>query len=123
MPPVLPPLDPIDVSETLEAIERVEAHLLDTALRRLSLVRDGHAVDRPASGVPADVRVCVDRMNAEGVAVYGRLSRDVLSALMRTASHDYCGRSTIPCSTPSCGSCRTPTRTWRRRRDRAWACT
>ncbi len=120
MPPVPPPLDPIDVSDTLEVIERVEAHLLDlldtlspedwdrptivagwrvrhvaahlldTALRRLSLVRDGHAVERPASGAASDVRAFVDRMNAEGVAVYGRLSRDVLRALMHTASHDYC---------------------------------
>ncbi len=120
MPPVPPPVDPIDSPEVLDAIERVEAHLLDlldtltsedwnrptivagwrvrhvaahlldTALRRLSLVRDGHAVDGPASSAPADVRAFVDRVNAEGVAVYGRLSRSVLTALMRTASRDYC---------------------------------
>ena len=120
MPPAPTPVDPIDSSEVLDAIEHVEAqlldlletltsaewdqhtivpgwrvrhvaaHLLDTALRRLSLVRDGHVVERPASGAPADVRVFVDRVNAEGVAVYGRLSRAVLTALMRTASRDLC---------------------------------
>ncbi len=120
MPPLPTPLDPIDNHEVLDAIEHVEAHLidlletltadewdrptivagwrvrhvaahlLDTALRRLSLVRDGHAVDGPASGGAADVRAFVDRVNAEGVAVYGRLSRSVLTALMQTASRDYC---------------------------------
>ena len=117
MPPVPPPLEPIDSRAVLDAIERVEAHLLDTltadewdrptivagwrvrhvaahlldtALRRLSLVRDGHSVDRPGSGAPPDVRAFVDRVNAEGVAVYGRLSRSVLTTLMRTASRHYC---------------------------------
>ena len=120
MPPVPTPVDPIESREVLDAIEHVEAHLLDlletltadewdrstivagwhvrhvaahlldTALRRLSLVRDGHAVDRPASGAPADVRAFLDRVNAQGVTVYGRLSRSVVTALMRTASRDYC---------------------------------
>lgn len=120
MPPVPTPVDPIDSREVLDAIEQVEAHLLDlldtltadewdrptivagwrvrhvaahlldTALRRLSLVRDSLVVERPASGAPADVRAFVDRVNAEGVAVYGRLSRPVITALMRSASRDYC---------------------------------
>lgn len=120
MPPEPPPLDPIDSDQVLDAIEHVEAHLLDlletltpddgerptvvagwrvrhvaahlldTALRRLSLVRDGHVVERPTSGAAADVRAFVDRLNAEAVAVYGRLSRGVVTALMRIASRDYC---------------------------------
>ena len=71
-------------------VRHVAAHLLDTALRRLSLVRDGHVVEGPVSGAPAEVRAFVDRVNAEGVAVYGRLSRSVITSLMRSASRDYC---------------------------------
>jgi len=69
-------------------VRHVAGHLLDTALRRLSIVRDGFAADGPASGAPEDVRAFVDRVNAEGVAVYGRLSPPVLTALMRVAVAD-----------------------------------
>jgi uncharacterized protein (TIGR03083 family) len=71
-------------------VKDVAAHLLDTSLRKLAVVRDGYAVDRPRSGSPEDVRAFVDRVNAEGVAVYGRLSPAVVHALMRQASHEYC---------------------------------
>jgi uncharacterized protein (TIGR03083 family) len=71
-------------------VRHVAAHLLDTALRKLSVVRDGHFADGPASGSPEDVRAFVDRINAQGVAVYGRLSPAVLVALMRAASRDLC---------------------------------
>jgi uncharacterized protein (TIGR03083 family) len=73
-------------------VRHVAGHLLDTALRRLSVVRDGVAVERPASGSPEDVRAFVDRINAEGVAVYGRLSPRVLRAQMAeaaTALHEH----------------------------------
>ena len=73
-------------------VRHVAGHLLDTALRRLSIVRDGFAAERPASGSPEDVRAFVDRVNAEGVAVYGRLSPRVLRAQMAdaaTALHEH----------------------------------
>ena len=73
-------------------VRHVAGHLLDTALRRLSVVRDGFAAERPASGSPEDVRAFVDRVNAEGVAVYGRLSPRVLRAQMAeavTALHEH----------------------------------
>ena len=66
-------------------VRHVAGHLLDTALRRLSVVRDGVATDGPASGAADDVRAFVDRVNAEGVAVYGRFSPAVLVAHMRVA--------------------------------------
>jgi len=66
-------------------VRHVAGHLLDTALRRLSIVRDGFTADGPASGAPEDVRTFVDRVNAEGVAVHGRSSPPVLTALMRVA--------------------------------------
>jgi len=66
-------------------VRHVAGHLLDTALRRLSIVRDGFAADGPASGGPEDLRAFIDRVNAEGVAVHGRSSPPVLAALMRVA--------------------------------------
>jgi len=71
-------------------VQQVAAHLLDTAFRKLSIVRDGYVTERPSSGAPEDLRSFVDGLNAQGVAVYGRLSPAVLIALMRTASHDLC---------------------------------
>jgi len=75
-------------------VRHVAGHLLDTALRRLSIVRDGFAGDGPASGAPEDLRAFIDRINADGVAIYGRLSPAVLTDLMRVAVprlHAYFG--------------------------------
>jgi uncharacterized protein (TIGR03083 family) len=71
-------------------VRHVAGHLLDTALRKLAIVRDGYALERPASGSADDVREFVNRVNAEGVRVYGRLSPPVLRALMSTVSQAYC---------------------------------
>jgi uncharacterized protein (TIGR03083 family) len=71
-------------------VRHVAAHLLDTALRKLSVARDGYVADRPASSSPRDVRVFVDRLNAEGVAVYSRLSREILTRQMARASTALC---------------------------------
>lgn len=71
-------------------VRHVAGHLLDTGLRKLSIVRDGHSVERPTSPAAEDVRAFVDRLNAEGVRVYGRLSREVVLSLMRAISRDYC---------------------------------
>ncbi len=71
-------------------VRHVAGHLLDTALRRLSVTRDGVAVERTAADTPEALREFVDRLNAEGAAVYGRLSPAVLRSLMRPASEALC---------------------------------
>lgn len=63
-------------------VRDVAAHLLDTALRKLSLLRDG------CLGEPVEIRSAQDlaelihRLNREGVQVYRRLSRRLLSDWM-----------------------------------------
>src|SRR5258706_3652794 len=71
-------------------VRHVAAHLLDTQLRKLSMVRDGYFSEAPASQSHADVRAFVDRMNAEGVAVYSRLSPQLLISLLEHASREFC---------------------------------
>jgi uncharacterized protein (TIGR03083 family) len=66
-------------------VRDVAAHLLDTALRKLSLVRDAWQVEKVDIRSPANLLALVDRLNREGVAVYRRLSPAVLTALMETA--------------------------------------
>src|SRR5579864_4292051 len=67
-------------------VKDVAAHLLDTQLRKLSLVRDGCAPKRPAGGPPLDLAALINRLNQEGVAVYGRLSPPILIDMMELAS-------------------------------------
>ena len=68
-------------------VKDVAAHLLDTQLRKLSLVRD-----RYASGPPPrfssreDFIAFIDRLNREGVDLYRRLSPTVLISMMEVAS-------------------------------------
>ena len=68
-------------------VRDVAAHLLDTALRKLSLVRDGNFVEAVEIRSPADLVALVNRLNREGVAVYRRLSPPILIELMTTASN------------------------------------
>ncbi len=73
-------------------VRHIAAHLLDTATRRLSLVRD--QVDLPAPAITSvrDLGAFINRLNAEGVAVYGRLSPRMLIAFLRLTLrelHDY----------------------------------
>ncbi len=70
-------------------VKDVAAHLLDTALRKLSMARDG---SRPSGGPASgeDLVAFINRMNEEGVRVYRRLSPAVLVALMEIASADLC---------------------------------
>jgi uncharacterized protein (TIGR03083 family) len=67
-------------------VKDVAAHLLDTQLRKLSLVRDGCVPELPAAGSLFDLAVLINRLNGEGVAVYGRLSPPILIELMELAS-------------------------------------
>jgi uncharacterized protein (TIGR03083 family) len=66
-------------------VRDVAAHLLDTPLRKLSLLRDQWLVEPVAIDSPADLAALVNRLNAQGVAVYRRLSPAVLIALLRVA--------------------------------------
>lgn len=66
-------------------VRDVAAHLLDTTLRKLSLVRDSYSVESPVIRSPDDLVAFVNRLNREGVAVYRRLSPPVLIGMMKTA--------------------------------------
>ena len=64
-------------------VREIAAHLLDTALRRLSMGRDKCRVEKVAVNSQEDVVALVNRLNREGVAVYRRLSAKVLIQLMQ----------------------------------------
>lgn len=66
-------------------VRDVAAHLLDTALRKLSMVRDSCFVEPITIRSPNDLVAVVNRMNADGVAVFRRLSPPVLIELMELA--------------------------------------
>jgi uncharacterized protein (TIGR03083 family) len=66
-------------------VRDVAAHLLDTSLRKLSLVRDSWFVE----SAEADLVAFVNRMNREGVTVYRRLSPPVLIDLMKSACAQF----------------------------------
>jgi uncharacterized protein (TIGR03083 family) len=68
-------------------VKDVAAHLLDTQLRGLSFGRDGYTPSpAPAIASDRDLVAFIDRLNAEGVTVYRRLSPPVLIAWMQQAS-------------------------------------
>src|SRR5262249_34537824 len=69
-------------------VRDVAAHLLDTALRKLSAVRDKSHVEPVDIRSPQDVVTLVNRLNQEGVTVYRRLSQPVLIEMMKVASHE-----------------------------------
>lgn len=66
-------------------VRDVAAHLLDTALRKLSLIRDCCLVENINPRSPQEVIALVNRLNEEGVKVYRRLSPSVLVNLMAIA--------------------------------------
>jgi uncharacterized protein (TIGR03083 family) len=66
-------------------VRDVAAHLLDTALRKLSLVRDSAPLASADANSPQDVVTLVNRLNREGVTVYRHLSPPVLIDLMALA--------------------------------------
>ena len=70
-------------------VRDVAAHLLDTALRKLSLVRDSCNVEAAGIRSPQDVITLVNRLNREGVAVYRRLSPQVLIEMMTWVSKQF----------------------------------
>jgi uncharacterized protein (TIGR03083 family) len=66
-------------------VRDVAAHLLDTVLRKLSLVRDSSFVENANAHSRQEVIALVNRLNQEGVTVYRRLSPAVLINLMAIA--------------------------------------
>lgn len=66
-------------------VRDVAAHLLDTALRKLSIGRDRCLVERVDVRSHQDVVTLVNRLNREGVSVYRRLSSRLLIQLMELA--------------------------------------
>jgi len=70
-------------------VRDVAAHLLDTALRKLSLVRDSCYVEATDIRSPQDVITLVNRLNREGVTVYRRLSPQILIDLLRLATKQF----------------------------------
>jgi uncharacterized protein (TIGR03083 family) len=64
-------------------VRDVAAHLLDTALRKLSMVRDACQVEASDIRSPHDLVAFVNRLNQEGVTVYRRLSPTVLIGLLK----------------------------------------
>ncbi len=66
-------------------VRDVAAHLLDTPLRKLSLVRDSYQVESGSIHSHQELIALVNRLNEEGVTVYRRLSPRVLIELMQSA--------------------------------------
>jgi uncharacterized protein (TIGR03083 family) len=66
-------------------VRDVLAHLLDTALRKLAMARDGEFVEKVEIRSAEDVKELVDRLNSEGVRVYRRLSAPLLRSMMAAA--------------------------------------
>ena len=67
-------------------VKDVAAHLLDTQLRKLSIVRDGYVVETPAIHSQAELVALINRLNQQGVQVYRLLSPQVLISLMEDVS-------------------------------------
>jgi uncharacterized protein (TIGR03083 family) len=66
-------------------VRDVAGHLLDTTLRKLSLVRDRCFVEQTEIRSRQDVVDLVNRLNREGVTVYRRFSPPILIDLMEMA--------------------------------------
>jgi uncharacterized protein (TIGR03083 family) len=69
-------------------VKDVAAHLLDTQIRKLSICRDGYVAEAPGAPGETDLVGFVNRLNAEGVAMYRRLSPALLIALMELTSRE-----------------------------------
>src|SRR6266403_492551 len=67
-------------------VKDVAAHLLDTALRGVSIGRDGYVAESPSIKSAADLAAFINSLNSEGVIVYRRLSPLVLIRLVEVAA-------------------------------------
>jgi uncharacterized protein (TIGR03083 family) len=70
-------------------VHDVAAHLLDTQVRKLSVVRDKH-FPQPAPEIRSQTELVdfINRLNAQGVAYFRRLSPEVLIKLIETTSEE-----------------------------------
>lgn len=66
-------------------VRDVAAHMLDTALRKLSIGRDQCRLEKAGICSDRDLVTLINRLNREGVTVYRRLSPRVLTEMMRLA--------------------------------------
>jgi len=66
-------------------VKDVAAHLLDTALRGVSIGRDGYVAEAPRISSSEDLAAFINRLNHEGIIIYRRLSPSLLTALMELA--------------------------------------
>jgi uncharacterized protein (TIGR03083 family) len=69
-------------------VKDVAAHLLDTQLRKLSIVRDEYMAEAPNFASNIDLLSFINHLNQEGVSIYRRLSPNVLISLMEFASRE-----------------------------------
>jgi uncharacterized protein (TIGR03083 family) len=69
-------------------VRDVAAHLLDTALRKLSMVRDSSYPEEHEIRSPQDLIALVNRLNREAVTVYRRLSPPVLIGMLKMACQE-----------------------------------
>jgi hypothetical protein len=69
-------------------VRDVAGHLLDTQLRKLSIVRDGVRCEPADIRSPEDLVAFINRLNEDGVRVLRRLSPDVLISLLEVASRE-----------------------------------
>ena len=79
-------------------VRHVAAHLLDTCLRKLSMVRDSHHAEAVDIRSSQDLVLFVNRLNHEGVTVYRRLSRRLLIETMRSRAakaHFFTNRRSV----------------------------
>lgn len=67
-------------------VKQVAAHLLDTQLRKLTIVRDGFWGEGPREG--EGLVGFINRLNAEGAALYSRHSPAVLASLLEVSGRE-----------------------------------
>ena len=67
-------------------VHHIAAHLLDGALRKVAIIRDGHITQTPQG----DFVAFLNKLNADGVAVYARLSPRQLLQHLQLASAEFC---------------------------------
>jgi uncharacterized protein (TIGR03083 family) len=71
-------------------VKDIAAHLLDTSLRELSMLRDGYFGEKPDNiSIPADLINYLNRLNAEWVQAAKRLSPRVLITMLESVGREY----------------------------------